>query len=434
MRQPIADDPVPASRQRQTRGARPVKWAGWALLLVLFVSGFFFRFAPATLADSIQSDLRLTTTALGLVASMHFWVYTIMQVPAGMLTDLIGLRYAGIIGGFITGVGALFFSSATGMAGLLTGTAFMGLGLSAVFVSLMTYNARWFPPERHSLIMGVTMLIAALGSVLAESPTAHLLRWFTWDQIIYSFAVLTVVVTALLVILCRDAPTAGGNPGPPGGTLLRGNRRVLTTPQIWLLFLCVGATNGTLYAFLGLWSVPMMTDSFNIPRVEAATYATAGLLAYSAGSLMAGWLSWQIMARKPVIVGAAFTSVAVWGAMAFFDWRPGPAAWTFFLLLGFSGAQVGVIFSATRESVPETNVGFATALVNMGAFLAAAVVQLGFGMILDLSASADTPNPTVSDYQTALLLPFAVAALGFAAALKLKETAPRIPEFGGQYT
>ena len=76
-----------------------LKWGGWCLLVSIFISGFFLRFAPATLSGSMQQELSLTATALGIVASMHFWVYTLMQVPAGIFTDSVGVRNGGLIGG-----------------------------------------------------------------------------------------------------------------------------------------------------------------------------------------------------------------------------------------------------------------------------------------------------------------------------------------------
>lgn len=66
-------------------------------------------------------------------------------------------------------------------------------------------------------------------------------------------------------------------------------------------------------------------------------------------------------------------------------------------------------------------VGFATALINMGAFLAAAIIQSGFGVILDLASAGD--SKTLAHYQSALLLPFAVALTGAVAALWLEESA-----------
>jgi MFS family permease len=403
-----------------------LKWGGWCLLVGIFINGFFFRFAPATLSGSMQQELGLTATALGIVASMHFWVYTLMQVPAGIFTDSVGIRNGGVVGGAVTALGAFCFGFAPTFVVLLVGSALMGLGLSAIFVALMSYNATWFSPKRHSLIMGTTMLLAALGSVIAQSPTAHLLNWFTWREIVIFFGILTLSATALFPVL-SVTPSKRGMPSDlkdrtTMGQVLRGNRYVLRKRQVWMLFLCVAATNGTLYAFLGLWAVPMLTDGFSLTAYQAAQYATVALIVYGIGSLFWGWAADRVGAKKPIIVTTALLSAVAWAAMAFSEWMPGWTAMALFVLLGLSGGPVGVIFAATKESVALQNVGFATALVNMGAFLTAALVQSGFGVILDIVSVSEPGNaPNLQSYQIALILPFAISTLGVIASLFLRE-------------
>ncbi|MBB5021936.1 MFS transporter [Desulfurispira natronophila] len=399
-----------------------LKWAGWSLLVTIFMTGFFFRFAPATLSAGIQLDLRLSATALGLVASMHFWVYTAMQVPAGLLVDRLGLRRAGLLGGAITALGAWIFGTADGLAALMWGTGLMGMGLSAVFVALMKYNTLWFRPERHSVAMGATMLLAALGSMLAESPTALLLHWLDWNQIVLVLAALTTVVTLGLLLACQESPLILPDqpPAPRRPGLLRSSQMVLGQRQLWLLFACVGATNGSLYAFLGLWAVPLMSDALGTTHTHAALYPTLALFIYAIGLLFCGWYSDYLQRRRPIILVIGAISVAVWGMLALAPWQPGVGAFLLFGLLGFSGSHVAVIFSLAKESVGAINVGFAIALVNMGAFLVAAIVQVAFGGMLDLAQGWNLTEREA--YQVALLLPLALSLLGFLAALGVRET------------
>lgn len=386
------------------------KWLGWSLLLVIFISGFFFRFAPSTLSISMQQELKLSATALGLVASMHFWVYTLMQVPSGALTDKLGTRNSALIGGAITAAGALCFGLATNLMWLLAGTALMGLGLAAVFVALMRFNTQWF--SRHALVLGATMLFAALGSVIAQSPTAQLLTWFSWRQIVLFFALLILFATLGLLqfLTIRPQPTATSRHG--------GHMVVLKNKQIWLLFVCVAATNGTLYAFLGLWAVPLIVDGFQVSAAVAAQYATAALVVYGVGSLFWGWAAERIASHKTIILATAVLSFITWAALSFSHWSLGWVGMALFLLLGLSGGPVGVIFAAAKDAAPPHHVGFAIALVNMGAFLIAAIVQTGMGMILDASANA----PVLADYQVALQLPLTISALGVVAACFLSSS------------
>ncbi|MDX1756161.1 MAG: MFS transporter [Marinobacter sp.] len=391
---------------------------------MLFVCGFFFRFAPATMASSIQQELGLSVVMLGLVASMHFWAYTLAQVPAGVLADGLGVRSTALLGGTVTIVGAVLFALATDLTALLVGCGLMGLGLAAVFSGLMRYNAVCFPANQHARVVGVTMLLAAAGSIAAEGPTALLLTALPWRTLILATAGVALIAVLLLVQFCRHPPTQLPGRNHSANSGLPGMGKVMGERQVWLLLLCVGGTNGTLYAFVGLWAVPMMTDGFAIPHTQAAWYPTVTLAIYGVGSLCSGWLADRLQARKPLIVAAAALSVVAWGAMACANWRPGWGALTLFVLLGLSGAQVAVIFSATRESVALSHVGVATALVNMGAFLFAALVQAGFGALLEAAAQiAGDGQLELPHYRLALLLPLGISLMGLAAAMKLQESA-----------
>ncbi|WP_119395694.1 MFS transporter [Salinibius halmophilus] len=383
------------------------KWVGWWLLLVVFISGFFFRFAPSTLSLSMQQELNLSATALGLVASMHFWIYTFMQVPSGALADKFGTRNSALLGGGVTTAGALCFGLASNLPWLLAGTALMGLGLAAIFVALMRYNTQWF--SRHTLVLSATMLFAALGSVIAQSPTAQLLIWFSWREIVLFFTVLILIASLLMVRFLTAGP-------PAQQRVAQGdNWAVLKNKQIWLLFVCVAATNGTLYAFLGLWAIPLIVDGFQVSATLAAQYSTTALIVYGLGSLLWGWVGERVGAHKPVILATAVLAAVTWAVLTYSNWSLGWPGMALFLLLGLSGGPVGVIFAAAKDAAPPQNVGFAIALVNMGAFLIAAIVQTGMGVILDVTS----PTPQLGDYQLALQLPFFVSVLGVAAALML---------------
>ncbi|MDX1456421.1 MAG: MFS transporter [Marinobacter sp.] len=411
-------NPTPSRAPLQRR------WAGWLALVVLFVCGFFLRFAPATMAGSIQAELGLSVVLLGVVASMHFWAYTLAQVPAGALADHWGVRFTALFGGAVTTIGATVFALATAMPGLLAGCTLIGLGLAAVFAALMKYNAVWFPAHQHTRIMGSTMLLAAAGSIAAEGPTAHLLHETSWRHLVLGAAGSALVAFLLLMRFCQDPPLSRLSRPSHKSTGKAGFGAVIREPQIWRLLLCVGATNGTLYAFVGLWAMPLLTDSFALPHTQAAWYPTLTLVIYGLGSLLSGWLADRIQARKPLILGAALLSILVWGILAFAHWQPGWGGIALFALLGLSGAQVAVIFSATKESVALHNVGVASALVNMGAFLFAAAVQVGFGMLLGIAALAhDVMTYRPQHYQFAMLLPLAVSFLGLLAAVSVRETA-----------
>lgn len=412
-------------RHKRTSGATGyVRAVSFCLLSAVFFIGFFNRFSPATFAAPIAHSLGIQAAALGGLASMHFWVYTLMQIPAGLLVDRYGIQRPVVIGSVATGLGALVLGMAENYAVALAGPALVGFGMSMVFVGVMKNNVVWFEAKRYGLVTGFTMLIAAAGSVVAQAPAAILLDYVSWHSVFIGAGSATLILAALIGLFYRE-------PAPDHGRYaVRHNspqkqsaiRSVFRSRQIGLIALAIAGTNGTFYAFAGLWAGPLLVNGLSVDRGYAALVVTAALVPYGIGSLIFGQISDALRSRRMLIVLSSTISVISWGVMTLIPWGAGITAWLLYMALGLSSAQVVVSFAAARESVPDVAVGLCIAIINMGVFLTTALVQIVFGALLEWSAEGSPP--TFADYQHALVLPFVLSLIGLAAALFVRETFP----------
>lgn len=415
------------------------KWVVYLLLIVLFMVGFFHRFMPATLAESLSRELALGAGTLGGLASMHFWGYTFAQVPAGYLVDRFGVRLSAGFGGMLMAFGAMLFALSSALPLLFAAPVIVAVGMAAVFVSLMKYNIAWFPARQFGLITGVSILLGSFGSVLAESPAAYALSLITWRELLGILASLSVMATIGIFLWCLESPETHRSgrwrmnrrtgvrrlqaPAHASRRAVFGNRR------LWLLLIALSASNGTLYAFLGLWGVPLLTESFGMSTAEASHYATLAMLVYSPGSLILGLISDRMGRRVIFIQFTAVCGALGWTGLALFDWSPGWLPLLCYLLLGLSGTQLVVVFSATRESVAREHAGLAMSLVNAGPFLCTALTQYGLGAILEWSVRLSAEgSPGLVDYQRALWLPLFASFAGLFAAMRLRDGDARQPQ------
>ncbi|MGG4773351.1 MFS transporter [Paenalcaligenes sp. Me52] len=397
----------------------------YALLATAFFIGFFNRFAPATFAAPIGNSLGLEATALGGLAAMHFWVYTVMQVPAGLVIDRFGIRLPAALGTLLTGVGAIILSMASSYSAALLGPLLVGLGMSLVFVAVMKSNAIWFDGRQFGLVTGVTLLIGTLGSIVSEAPARLLLALTDWRVIFMVLGVLTLIVAALILLSWR-APAGYSDGMQPAGQAGQNVLRrelwldVLKSRQLWLLLVAIAGTNGTFYAFAGLWGTHLLSDGYGLSGASASLVLTLALVPYGLCSPIVGKLSDSWRTRKHFIWLSSLLNVVAWLWLLCGSDVGFAASLVCFLVLGLSsGAQVTVAFAAAKESVPAAVAGSAIALVNMGVFLVTAIVQTVYGWLI-ASAAADG----ASVYITALWLPVGISVLGFVAALGVRETYP----------
>ncbi|MGQ0523995.1 MAG: MFS transporter, partial [Betaproteobacteria bacterium] len=130
--------------------ARELRWAVFALGAAAFWLSFFHRVAPAAIAAELTASFEVTGAALGALAATYFYVYTVMQLPTGVLADTLGPRRVLTAGGLVAGVGSILFGSAESIAWAATGRTLAGLGVSVAFISLLKLNANWFDERRFA--------------------------------------------------------------------------------------------------------------------------------------------------------------------------------------------------------------------------------------------------------------------------------------------
>lgn len=388
-------------------------WVAWWVLAACFLLGFFHRFAPATFAGSLASSFQASAAELGVLASWHFWTYTVAQMPAGMLVDRYGVRWCAAAGAAITALGSGVLATAGTLGVAAVGPVLTGAGLSLIFVGIMKFNADWFPAGRYGVITGVTMLLATSGAVAAGSPTAWLLERFFWRDVFLGAAAVGLAMSLGVAALVRDKTDAEPTPPTePGTHLLRGLREAAGRRELWPLLIATAGTNGTFYAFAGLWGIPLLTETRGASNTAAATHTTAALVVYGIGALLIGVASDRIGLRKPFIVATSVAAIAGWASLALLPWEQGWQSMLLYLLLGASASQVTVAFAALKEVMPPQVAATGLGVLNAGVFGTSAAIQPLFGVVLDAGGA----------WGWALALMLGVSALGLAGALRARET------------
>jgi sugar phosphate permease len=419
----------------QYRRFQRVRWTAFGLLVLSYMMVYFHRMAPGAVAGDLMAAFGTSGAALGSLAAMYYYVYTAMQIPSGVLADTLGPRVSVAIGALVAGAGSVLFGLAPDFGTAAFGRLLVGLGVSVVFVGLMRANTVWFSVARYGLVSGLTLLLGNLGSILAAGPLAVLLGSYSWRGVFVTAGGISVVLAVLTWWLVRNRPEDAGfpplraAPAAPARHWWPALQAVLANRSVWPGFWVNFGITGSLFAFAGLWGIPLMRDLFGLARTDAALYTTAALAGFAVGSFVMGGWSDRLGRRKPVIVGAGVLSCLSWAALALLPWGPGVGGLALYGLLGFSAGGFVVTYAAAKEVVDPANAGMAIALVNTGLFLGAAIMQPAFGWVIDLSWDGTLLDGVrrygPAGYRDGLWLSFGFAALGLVAGLRLRETGCR---------
>ena len=409
----------------------------YAILGLAYMSVYFHRMAPAVVSAELMSSFQTSAAALGSLAAMYYYIYTLMQIPAGVLADTLGNRVSVTAGNLIAGIGSIVFATAETIELASFGRFMVGLGVSVIFVGLMKNNTVWFRDKIYGLVAGATILMGNLGSILAAKPLSELLNIWSWRDIFIGMGIMSISLAVLTYAFVRNKPEDAGFPSvrEMDGMESHAERhqhwfkdliKVFKNETVWPGFWINFGMAGGLFAFAGLWGIPLLRDSFGLSRDEASIYTTITLVSLAIGTLLAGWLSDRIGLRKPVILISSFIYALSWLAIIYIPWQPGLFAMTLFMLIGITSGGFVLTYPCAKEVTQPALSGMAISLVNTGLFLGAAIMQPLFGWVLDLGWDGKIVNGinmySWQNYQSSMLLMLAFAVIAFIAALRIKET------------
>lgn len=427
---------IPATPCASTRFARAA-WSIYAILMASYLLVFFHRMAPAVVSADLMRDFSATGAALGSLAATYFYLYTVMQIPAGVLADTVGTRLAVTLGNVVSGLGSILFSLAATFGTAFAGRALVGLGVSVVFVGLMKNNSLWFRERDYGFISGLTILLGNVGAILAAGPLAGVLTIWSWRAVFLTLGMLALGLAALTWLGVRNKPEELGFPSirELDGKTRHADREqhwwrdllgVLATHRAWPGFWVNLGMPGGLLAFLGLWAIPFLRDVHGLERSTAALYTSVGLAGFAGGALCCGWISDRLGRRKPPLIAGTLLYGLAWLEIGYLRWLPGVTGMIWFAVLGFSAGAFVLTFAGAKEVVAPALAGMAVALVNTGAFLGAALLQPLLGWVMDSTWSGAVANGvrvySAADYRVGFGLMLGGAVLAILASTFFHET------------
>ncbi|THF64402.1 MFS transporter [Pseudothauera rhizosphaerae] len=365
----------------------PASGRGLAMAVVIaaYIMSFFHRFAPAGIAQDLALAFHTSAASLGVLAATYFYVYTLMQVPTGILVDTLGPRRILLLGGLVAAGGSLLFGLAPDLNVALIGRTLIGLGVSVVFIAMLKLIAVWFDERRFATLVGLSMLLGNLGSMLAGTPLAALAQVTSWRGVFFGAAAISALLAVACWVFIREARSADApRPRFDRTVIISGLLGVLknraTWPAVWVNF----GLAGSFFAFAGLWATPYLVQVHGLSRVEAASHLSLFFAGFAIGCLAIGTLSDRLRRRKPVLIAASLAYCVLWLVWLSALRMPIGLSYGLFAVMGFTTSSFSLTWACAKEVNPPQLSGMSTSVTNMGGFLAGALLQPAVGLVMDL--------------------------------------------------
>lgn len=366
------------------------------LLSVLFTITLFLRSSMAVIANDLMQEFSLAPVTLGIISSIFFWVYGILQMPVGYISDRYGVRCTVIVFG-LTGIGGtVLFCLAQNIPMLSWARLMIGIGTAGVFVPAVKYASISFRPEYFARMTSLVSSVGNIGPILAAFPLALFVGaagWRTPFAATSAFYLLLIIVAWFLLpgrTASGGVDHLGGDhagkdssgvkeAGKPGGGILAKYYRVIFF-LVWAFFVY-----GILFGFQALWGCLYLQDVFSLSREEAGV-----ILMFISIGVMIGGLFWSVLserylgARRPLLLTGTLVMFFSIVCLYFLKGYPG-----FFLLsmlyfcFGFFGSVFLINMSCVKELVPLAVTGTVVGLLNTIQILSAGFFQSLTGVYIN---------------------------------------------------
>lgn len=428
---------------RYGRQIRSRRMSIWLVLSIAYLIGYFHRVSPAVIVDKLFSQFHIEAAAVvGSMAAVYFYVYFLMQIPAGILTDVFGPRKVVVWGIVVSAIGAVWFGAAGSVAGLFGGRFLVGLGVSVIFVSLMRVYSTWFRPHEYGTVLGLTVSLGNLGGILAASPLAALVNSLGWRGAFVLVGVVSLLVAAVSWRVIQNDPRDVFSAGPGlSGASGAGRREAVSWPvmirtiikivrdrHLWLALTGSFSIYGPFMALVGVWGVPYLMQVYGLGRTEAASVIITASAGVMLGCFTLGLISDRMGSRKKPFIAFALGNVLVWAALAWWHHGVPPVQGliVLYFMLGFFGNTGMLTPIMIKEYNPPEYAGLASGIGNIGGFVGSAFMQPFFGFILDRkwdgAVAEGVKLYSPGAFQSAFVACFIFGCLALAAASLLRES------------
>ncbi len=406
-------------------------WCVWSVAATFLLFQFAMQLSSGEIITNLMSSFHLTALGGGTLASSYYYVYVVLQIPAGILMDRYGPRRLLSLGALVCMLGCYLFATAHWLVMAFLGRILMGAGSAFAFVGSLYLISHWFPRERFAFIVGIAEALGMGGSIVGGVGLAYVLNHFGWRLCMLGAALIAGVLALLIWLVVRDQPE-GGQPEVVEhleiGSLGQELKRLFKNPQAWANGLYSGFMYSVISVFISLWAIPFVRLLHGLSLIQASWACDMAFIGIAIGSPLIGWLDLHTRHRRKLLLWTGILNLAI---IVFFIYGPTLPYWLLMLsmtLLGVACTGYVLPYAIAHDMVPAKVRSASIGLTNTLSVGIAPLLQPLVGFFLFLSARhhvlAGVQQYSVTDYKWALgIIPLAIVL-----ALALIRFIPRKPK------
>src|ERR1700685_1277235 len=415
------------------------RWRIAFLLAFGVLVNFFDRINLSVSRDALHDLFGLSLVAFGYLSSAFSWTYALMQMPAGVLLDRLGVRRVGRMSALLWSISSFAAALAPGLSWFFGARLLLGVSESPTFPANAKALGYWFTREERGLATAITDAAAKFSSAIGVPLIGLLLLYFGWRWSFAATGFMSFLYFVLFYVIYRNPSEDKGLSAGELQFILRGGAQpedrakavkgaslgyLLRQRKVYGLALGWGAYNYTFFLLL-TWLPSYLSVSLHMDLFHSVFYTSVPwLFATFTDLLVGGWLvdaliqrGWDAnRVRQTVLVAGTAFGLAIFGAAS--AHTPTAALIWISLALGGLAAAAPVAWTVPSLISPRESVGTLAGAVNLCGQIAAISAPIVTGYIVSATHS----------FASAFVTATAILMLGIAGYIFLLGRIEPIPE------
>ena len=387
-------------------GPNPLrKWSLVTLLGLGVIIAYVDRtnLAIALASPQFKEFFALSDTGRGLLNSVFFWSYTVLQIPAGLIVDRFGVKRPLAISFVLW----CLVAAATSMAGafweLVALRLLLGVAESTLFPAGLAWLAKNVEERQRGLAAGIFVSGSKWGPAIASPLATWLILGYGWRTMFFLLGVggLVWVIPWMLLaesddrgpVRARSSVSAPSMSAPTMAALFR-------TRAMWATVIGTFCYNYFLFFSL-TWLPAYLVESRNLTLSSMSIYTMFSFAGTGTVAILSGAAAdWMIRrGASPVntrrwftIAGLLAASTEVFGAMS-----ASTDVAIFFAIFSMTGLGLATAnyWAITQTLLPGVAAGRVAGIQNTALNLAGIVAPIITGWLKSITGSYTAPMQTI---------------------------------------
>lgn len=329
----------------------------------------------------LREEFRLSFAQLGFLVALPLAVLAAVAIPAGMLSDRIGMKNATLIGAAMLAAGGFLRGAVTDYRLLYLFTGLFGLGFALIFPNLPRLAHAAFGREKVGLATGVYSTGVALGGTIPYIMPILLPATESSRGVFYLWSAPAMAAFLLCLIALKEPERARGQAVAKQSPPLR----LLMDRDLWFASMLMFANSVHFYVWV-TWAPSLMVLKGATPEIGSAITSMRGWVGLPAMFLMP-LLSYRMGLRKPFLWGSGLLLAleSLWAIYVSVPW-----GWVLMSLVGITvSGSFSMILALPAELSRGKSIGSASGLMLSVGYIGGLIAPWIAGYWFDLSGTLD---------------------------------------------